>query len=122
MVFFSSPPQGQNGRRGLEAGRQVERQRRQTPGTPQGPDLAVHQPHDRVVHPVEDLAIVQQQGIRQSRQPLTGLVVGDARGFLAAIAAGHDQRTVPVLQQKPVQGTVGEHEAQGGLARRDIFG
>ena len=64
---------------------------------------------------------MQQQGIRQSHQPLAGLVVGDALGFLAAIAAGHDQGPVPVLQQESVQGAVGEHEAQGGLAGRDLI-
>ena len=63
---------------------------------------------------------MEQQHIRQPGQALAGLVVGDALGLLAAVAAGHDQGAVPILEQEMVQGAVGEHETKGGLAWSDL--
>jgi hypothetical protein len=109
-------PHGQDGRCGLEAGRQGDGRGGQAPCPPQGLGRPVHEPHHRIIHPIEDVAVVEQQHIRQPGQALAGLVVGDALGLLAAVAAGHDQGPIPILEQEMVQGAVGEHEAEGGLA------
>jgi hypothetical protein len=58
---------------------------------------------------------VEQQHIRQPGQALAGLGIGDALGLIAAIAAGHDQGAVPILEQEMVQGAVGEHETERSL-------
>ena len=115
-------PHGQDGRRGLEARRGGNGRRGQTPCPPQGLGRPVHEPHHRVIHPIEDVAVVEQEHIRQPGQALAGLVVGDALRLLAAVAAGHDQGPVPILEQEMVQGAVGEHETEGGLAWGDLGG
>jgi hypothetical protein len=113
-------PQGQDGGGGLKAGWQGNGRRSQAPRPPQWPGRPIHDPYHRIVHPVKDVAVVKQERIRQARQALAGLGVIDALGLLAAVAAGHDQGPIPILEQEMVQGAVGEHETEGGLAWSDL--
>ena len=53
---------------------------------------------------------------------LEGLLVPVGDGLVGVVAAGHDERDARIGHQQVVQRGVGEHDAQGALARGHCLG
>ncbi len=96
-------------------------------------DIAMERAHHAVVATDDDVAVVHQEGVGDTRQPRTGLIVARHQRLAARIRAGHHQyqrlrSTLPARIRRPsggleeqqvVQWRVRQHDAEPGQARRD---
>ncbi len=54
--------------------------------------VVLEYPHHRIVAADVDVAVVEEEGIRQGGQAFARLLVVSGDGFLGEVAAGHDKR------------------------------
>src|SRR5829696_2837003 len=69
-----------------------------------------------------DLTVVDKEVVGDLAQLIQCFLVAIGDGLVRVVAAGHDERDARVAQKQVVQRRVGEHHAQGFLARGYLFG
>src|SRR5215467_12802785 len=107
---------GQNRLRGLVD--QRDRHRDVAPRTAQDERSAVDASGYRVVTAQFDRPIVNQEDIRNAAQPGHGVAVLVCDGLVAAVAAGHDERTIDPLEEHVLERRVRQHQAEMVESRR----
>ena len=91
--------------------------------TPQLSRDPARNPHHRIIAAEQDVAIVDEEAIGKSVQPMECFKIIDGNRFLAQVAAGHHQSFKSALrQQQVVQRSVGKKNAQVTIAGRNCFG
>jgi len=108
--------------RDLKSGGKVDRGRREAARAAQHPGFSAHDPYDRIVDPIGDVAIVHQRIARNAGKASARLGIIDDGGLVRQVAAGHDQRTINLLQQDEVQWRRRQHEAQSSQPWGDRLG
>ena len=79
--------------------------------------------HDGVVRPDADQAVVAEDAVTEAGQFRQGIIIIPADGGARHISAGHDQavghgQAVIVSEKQVLKGRVGQHDADGRIARR----
>ena len=105
-----------------QAGGEAERLGRVAAGAAQQRFPAPQRPHHRVVGPDVDRPVVGEEGVRDARQPRQRVAVGVGDRLVGNVAAGQDDRVADLREQQVMQGSVGKHDPQLAVARRDRGG
>ena len=103
---------------------QQDRHRRVAPRPAQQSRPAPHHPGHRVVHPGDDLPVVEEKEVCQTAEPGERLVIARADRLVAEVAAGHDEhrRGERLGQEQVVERRVGEHHPENTQARGHLRG
>ena len=106
-----------NGRWPMADGRgELDWQRGVAAGAAQDQFAAHHHARDGVVHVPDDGAVVDEEQIGNAAEAFEGFVLVGANGLVAQVAArGHDGKAERG-QEQVMQGGVGEHDAEVGVA------
>ena len=116
----SSSPHHRQYRRSVgKTVRQSQRRRRVAAGAPQQARLAGHDPHDGIIHPPGDIAVVHQEAIGNAAERAPRLVVVDALRLVREVAAGQHDRPVDPAEQQMMQRRVRQHDPERADTGRD---
>ena len=115
---FHLRPGAQHGGDIVEPGRQRDGIRHKTARAAQHRTVPIHH---RIVHPLQDIAVMQQEAVRDAAELIQRLPVGDGRRSAAEVAGGHHQRALTVHHQKVLQRVRRKHDAHGIQTGRDTF-
>ena len=96
------PPQGQQGRCGIKSRWQSQGGRCIAPGPSPHLHLTRHHPHQGILHPMEDGAVVEHQMASDRPQLSASLPVGQAGGLASVVATGHHHGPVQVVEDQVV--------------------
>ena len=74
---------------------------------------------DRVVHRPLDLAVVEEEGVAERREPRARVLVVLQQGVVGVVRARHHERAETLREEEVLDRGVGEHDAEAVAARRD---
>jgi hypothetical protein len=83
-------------------------------------DSSIRSAGDGVVERARDRAVVDEEQVGNIGEPRERLAIVDADWFVREIAAGAYHRPVNLVEQKPMQRRVGNHDAEPRVLGRDI--
>jgi hypothetical protein len=107
-------PQGKNS---IHLTAKLERSGAISPSPAEHFHLAMTHPHDGIVHGANNGAIMHQEQICHRAKLVARLGLLQAHGLLGQVAAGADQGSAKVSEEKNVEGSVGKENSQPGIPR-----
>ena len=69
-----------------------------------------------VVAPLGDGAVMHQEGVGETRKAFERFGVLRRERLVAQVGAGHDQHLRPITEKQVVQGRIGKHHPEPGVA------
>ncbi|MNP30540.1 hypothetical protein D3C76_1236180 [compost metagenome] len=116
---FHLRAEAQHRRNIMKSFRQWDGVRDKTPRAAQ--HRAVRVDH-RIIHTLQNIAVVQQKSVGYLAQLIQRLFVADHRRFTAQISGGHHQRASAVVHQQMLQRIGRQHYAEAIQAWRNPIG